>query len=172
MNGGRPARAPDAQCAAAPALPPTVAALAALSGVRAARSDPIAAERAVTEALDKAPADLDVRLAAYRFYFYNHRLDEALPHAEAIIRLAARRLNIAADWTAVGPADAAFEHPEEAPGLFLQALLAWGYCAVRIGRRDEGRRSIAKVADLDPRDRFGARRLLDVIDTGVEPEDD
>lgn len=133
-----------------------------------ALSDPIAAEQAVLAALAGAGDDLRVRLAAYRFYFYNHRLSEALPHAQTIIRLAARRLNIAVDWTEVRSQDAAFEELEEAPGLFLQALLAWGYCAVRTGCREDGLRAIAKVAELDHSDRFGARRLLDIIDARHE----
>jgi len=113
---------------------------------------------------------LDVRLAAYRFYFYNHRLDEALPHAEHILAHAARRLNIASDWREVKPADAGFGDLDEAPGLYLQALLAWGYCQLRIGAIGEGRQALAKVAELDPRDRFGARGLLAVAED-AQPTD-
>lgn len=175
MSGGRRAPTADEPRSSRRPVTPTMFSpeqrtLAALSGARHARSDPIAAEQAVAAALAQAPSDLDVRLAAYRFYFYNHRLDEALPHAHVIIALAARRLNISADWSKVVHDDAAFDEPLEAPGLFLQALLAWGYCAVRIGRRDEGRAAIAKVTELDAKDRFGAGRLLRVIDAHDQQE--
>ncbi len=136
---------------------------ALLDGARAARSDPLAAEQAVASALAAAPNDFAARLAAYKFYFYNHRLAEALPHAAALIGFAARRLGIADDWRAVRPGDARFAAHEEAPGLYLQALLAWGYCQARLGARDAGAKAIAKVAELDPRDRFGAGRLLAVV---------
>lgn len=136
---------------------------ALLAGARTVRSDPAAAERAVKRALAAAPDDFSARLAAYKFYFYSHRLAEASPHAKFLVTLLARRLNVAADWRAVRPRDAAFEALEEAPGMYLQALLAWGYCRARLGAREEGAEAIAKVAELDPRDRFGAGRLLAVV---------
>ncbi len=136
---------------------------ALLEGARQARTDPVAAERAVATALAAAPDDFGARLGAYRFYFYNHRFGEAAPHAAFLVRLVARRLNIAGDWRAVQPGDAAFDALEEAPGLYLQALLAWGYCQARLGAHDEGAEAITKVAALNPRDRFGARRLLAVV---------
>lgn len=150
---------------------PAGAAFAALGGARQARSDPVAAERAVAKALALEPDSLEVRLAAYKLYLYNHRLGEAVPHAEHILAHAARRLNISVDWRAVRPGDAPFEMMEEAPGLYLQALLAWGYCMVRLGRLEEGCAAIGKVGELDRRDRFGARRLLAVIHAGVAPEE-
>ncbi|MGE0055246.1 MAG: hypothetical protein AB7S74_13635 [Hyphomicrobium sp.] len=143
-----------------------------LNGARQPRSDPVKAEQAVMSALAAEPNDLSVRLAAYRFFFYSHRFSDALIQADVIIRLAARRLNVAGDWEVVSRSDAPFDQLEEAPGLYLQALLAWGYCAVRIGQRAEGSRAIAKVAELDPGDRFGAGRLLNVIDAHVLTEDD
>lgn len=144
---------------------------AVLAGAPRARSDPATTERAVKQALALAPDDIDARLAAYRFYFYNHRLAEALPHAASIIVQAARRLNVATDWRLVRPRDAAFSDVEEAPSLYLQALLALGYGSIRLGRADEGCRALEKVVELDPRDRFGARRLLAVIAAGEEAEE-
>ena len=145
---------------------------ARLEGARLALTDPVAAEGAVKDALAAAPDDFFARLAAYKFYFYNHRLAEALPHAAFLVALVARRLNVASDWRAVKPGDAAFEALEEAPSLYLQALLAWGYCKARLGERAEGAQAIAKVAALDPRDRFGARRLLAVVSKSGPSEEE
>lgn len=141
---------------------------AVLAGAQCARSEAAAAERALHTALSLEPDGLEVQLAAYRFYFYNHRLAEALPHAAHIITLMAQRLDIAADWRLVRPDDAAFTSTEEAPSLYLQALLAWGYASVRLGRTEEGRHALATVAELDPCDRFGARRLHDVVAAGAD----
>lgn len=136
------------------------AARAALSRADAARSEPERAEAAVQEALTLAPADFEVRLGAYRFYFYAGRLTEALPHALHLIEHAARRLNIAGDWRAVRAGDAPFGALETAPGLYLQALLAYGYCQLRLGAEAEGREALAKVVEIDPNDRFGAGAIL------------
>jgi hypothetical protein len=146
--------------------------MAVLADARLARSDPATAERAVMEALDLAPDDVEASLAAYRFYFYNHRLVEALPQAATIVVQMARRLNIATDWRLVKAEDAEFSGLDEAPSLYLQALLAWGYGNVRLGELEEGCRALEKVVELDQRDRFGARRLLGVIAAGGREEDD
>lgn len=125
-----------------------------------ARSDPEGTAQAVEAALAAAPHELDVRLGAYRFYFYTHQYALAIPQAEAILALAAQRLNIAADWREVRPGDAAFPEAEIAPGLYLQALIALAYCQMRLGRFDLGEPCLAKVRQLDPADRFGAARLV------------
>lgn len=143
----------------------SAAALLALKDAREARSDPATAEVAVHRALQLAPNDLEVRLGAYRFYFYNHRYSEALPHADFIIKHAARRLNIPVDWRVVSATDADFSALETVPGLYLQALLAWGYCNVRLGDMTLGREAVAKAAEIDPSDRFGAKPIMEIIDS-------
>lgn len=142
------------------------------SGARAVRSDPDGSEIALKEALRLAPDDFDVRLGAYRFYFYNHRYAEALPHCEVLISHASRRLNIASDWRLVSPEDAAFTEPDFAPGLFLQTLLAWGYCHLRLGQHGPAREALVQCARLDPTDRFGATAILGHLDTRECDEDD
>lgn len=131
---------------------------------REARTDPEASEAAIKEALALAPDDFDILLGAYRFYFYNHRYRDALPHCAELLTQAARRLNIASDWRLVEPGDAPFSEAEFAPGLFLQTLIAWGYCHSRLGDLEEARAAIAHVLHLDPSDRFGAGGVLGHIE--------
>lgn len=145
--------------------------LAMLAGARP-RTDPETAERAVRQALAAAPTDFVAQLAAYKFFFYSHRLAEALPHAQILLDQAARRLNVPLDWRAVARGDAAFDQAETAPGLYLQALIAWAYCLARLGQYELGCEALAKAGELDPRDRFGARRLLKVVEDGPQPEED
>lgn len=145
--------------------------MAALGGARAARTDTATSERAVREAVALAPDDLDVRIGAYKFYFYNARLPEALPHAEAVLQMAARRLNIATDWRQVRPDDRDFSSLETPERLFMQSLVAWAYCKARVGAIEDGLAALAQAAALDPLDRFGARHLAAVIRRGgVEEE--
>jgi tetratricopeptide (TPR) repeat protein len=141
-----------------------------LEGAREARSNPVAAEKAILEALSLAPADIETRLGAYRFYFYNHRFSDALPHAEFIIAHAARRLNIPVDWRDVSPEDAPFDSLEPAPGLYLQALVAWGYCMMRLDEREQGAAALEKASELDPGDRFSARVILAAAAAGDDDE--
>jgi hypothetical protein len=76
---------------------------------------------------------------------------------------AARRLNISTDWRLVQPEDAAFGSLDAAPRLFVQALVACGYCMARLRRLEEGRAALTKAIELDPGDDFGARVLLNII---------
>lgn len=147
------------------------AARAELALAGAAWDDGPRAEAHVRAALAAAPDALAVQLGAYKFYLYRHRLEDALPHAAVILSMAARRLQLPHDWRAVAPDHAAFDQIEPWPRLFLQALIATGYALARLGRLDEGREALAKAASLDPQDRFGAGRLIQVIDRGgVEEE--
>lgn len=135
-----------------------------LAGAEAARTRPLESAAAIARALAAAPADPEVRLAAYRFQFYSHDYAAALPHAEALLLHAARRLNVAADWRAVRPWDADFTAHAFAPGLYLQALVALGYCAARLGEEALAREALGQAAALDPSDRFGGAGLLAAID--------
>ncbi len=156
----------------APSIHNSAAALTLLqTGARDARSDPASSETALLKALALAPQDFDVRLGAYRFYFYNHRFDEALIHCEELIAHAARRLNIAADWRLVVPGDAPFAEIDFAPGLFLQILIAWGYCQLRLGRTMLAREALAHAVWLDPADRFGAAAVVGHIDARLADAD-
>ena len=147
------------------------AARRALENARAARSDPEKARAAVAEALALAPDDADVRMAAYKFHFYNHEYAPAAEHAAICIRMFAADLGVSPDWRRLGADDAEFAALEQGPGRLLQALIAWGYCRARLGFVAEGRAAVAKAGELDPTDRFGAARLLAVLDRGgVEPE--
>lgn len=139
-----------------------------LAGAASARSRPLESAGAIARALEAAPEDVEVRLAAYRFHFYGHDYAAALPQAQAILSLAARRLNIAADWQAVRPEDADFTAHDFAPGLYLQALVGIGYCAVRMGAGDLARAVLTKAAELDPSDRFGGGWLLERYEAGED----
>jgi tetratricopeptide (TPR) repeat protein len=134
--------------------------------------DEAAAEGHILDALALAPGHLAVHIGAYKFYFYWHRLAEALPHAVACLADALRRNQLPADWRDVRAGDAAFSTLEPRPRLVLFALVAYGYVLARLGREAESRAALGKVAELDPDDRMAARRLLAVLDrAGREDED-
>jgi hypothetical protein len=148
------------------------AARRALDGAKAARSDKAAAMAAIEEALRLAPKDVEVRMAAYKFHFYNHEYAQAVGHAAFCIGAFARRLGVSAEWRDVQPQHADFGALDQTVGWYLQALIAWGYCRARAKGPMEGRAAIAKAAELDPGDRFGAKRLIAVIDRGGVEVDD
>ncbi|MEI6557711.1 MAG: hypothetical protein WCO00_04830 [Rhodospirillaceae bacterium] len=139
---------------------------AALAGAAADWADDTAAESQIRAALAVAPGHLAVRVGAYKFYFYKHRLPEAAPHALWCVGWASARLGLPADWRRLSAAAVAGAGPEPLLRFLLFSLKAYGYVMVRQGALAEGRAAVARVVDLDPDDRVGAGRLLTVIDRG------
>lgn len=152
------------------------AAQAALTEAGAQWHSEAAAEAKVQEALALAPDALAARIGAYKFYFYRHRLAEALPHAQSCIAFAAKALGLPEDWRRIGPHDAAFIGTAVTlaplPKLLMQTLIASGYVLARLGRIAEAEEALSKVLELDPTDRLGAGRMLAVVRRGgAEPDE-
>ncbi len=149
---------------------------AALKAAGAQWHDEAAAEAKVLEALALAPDALAARIGAYKFYFYRHRFDEALPHAQSCVAFAAHALGLSSDWRKIGPTDAAFVGSvvtlAPLPKLLMQTLIATGYVFARLGRIWESEEALSKVVELDPSDRLGASRLLATVRRGGVEEDD
>lgn len=133
--------------------------------------DEASSEGHVHDAPAVAPGHLEVQIAAYKFYFYRHRLAEALPYAQACLGYTLRRNNLPGDWHLVGADDAAFSDMDPEPRILVFSLVAYGYVLARLGRLLEGREALAKVAELDPRGRMGAQRLLAVLNRAGQPDD-
>ena len=59
------------------------------------------AEKALLRALLLAPDNLTVLVGLYRYYFYQHRLDDALLVAERAMALSGRHLGLPDDWNLI-----------------------------------------------------------------------
>ena len=122
------------------------------------------AEKHLHEAQALAPGHAAVLIGLYRFYFYKGRLAEALEIARLCIAKAARENGFAEDWRLVAAIDAPFGHYENIlPRFFLFSLKGYAYLQMRLGSLEEGREAAAKLLELDPSDKIGARVLLDVL---------
>jgi tetratricopeptide (TPR) repeat protein len=144
----------------------------ALHAVGLCWEDDAAAEAQILRALELAPDHLAVHYGAYKFYYYKRRLTVALPHVEAWVCEAIRRNNLPADWRDVLPGHADFTHFDGDPRLFLFSLRALGWLLARLGRIEEGRAALGKVASLDPDDQMRARRLLAVLDAHEQEDEE
>lgn len=112
-----------------------------------------------------APGHSAVLIALYRFYFYKNRLPEALSVARACLEKAAQDNGLAQDWREVRATDAQFGRFESVlPRFYLFTLKGYAYLNMRLGNVEEGREAIAKLLELDPSDKVGAKVLLGVLD--------
>ncbi len=123
------------------------------------------AEQPLLEALKLAPESLNVLVAVYRFYYYQHRLEDALDIAGRALAITAGRLNIPLDWTLLGqghinvvPASVALLR------FHLLSLKAEAFVLLRLGRREESRAILTKLVELDEKNRLGAKQLLEVAE--------
>lgn len=124
-----------------------------------------AAEALLHKAYFLAPESLLVLVALYRFYFYQHRLEEALNVADRAMAVAGRRLGFPDQWARL--------HPEilgqavlKSMGLlrfYLHVLKAAAYINLRLDRFQTGKSMLEKLIELDTHDRMGGKALLDVV---------
>jgi tetratricopeptide (TPR) repeat protein len=112
-----------------------------------------------------APESLLVLVAVYRYYFYQHRLEEALLVGERALRIVGRRLGLPDEWSRLNPAllGQAVMRSMGLLRFYLHVLKATGYVYLRLGRIEQGRAQIEKLIELDSHDRFGGKALLSVI---------
>ncbi len=112
-----------------------------------------------------APDHPAVLIGLYRFYFYKHRLVEALSVGRACLEKAAKDNGLALDWREVRSPDAAFaDFGAVLPRFYLFTLKGYAYLNMRLGHVEEGRAAVAKLLELDPSDKVGAKVLLGVLD--------
>lgn len=123
------------------------------------------AELALLQAYLRAPESLNVLVALNRFYYYRHRLEEALLIAEKALALIRQGLDFPEDWRRLE-----IRHISEAPKeclvrirLYLFTLKSIGFLHMRIMNLALSRSIFEKLAELDEQDRIGARSLLDLV---------
>jgi tetratricopeptide (TPR) repeat protein len=120
-----------------------------------------------------APRNLTVLVALYRFYYYQHRYDDALVVANHSIDVAADMLGLVRDWRRLSASDMAVV-VSRSMGLlrfYLLALKGAGYLCLRLGELEDGAEFLTKVVELDPHDRLGAAALLELVEERLEPRD-
>jgi len=135
-------------------------------------ADSETAERYLRQAQQWAPDHAAVLIGLYRFYFYKGRLREALEIANRCLEKATRENNMPRDWRRARAQDAVFDRYDEMlPRFFLFTLKGYAYLQMRLGALDESRIALAKLLELDPSDKIGAKVLLGVLDRiGVEDD--
>ncbi len=127
--------------------------------------DDEAAEAHLWQAKAAAPDHPAVLIGLYRFYFYKNRLPEALSIARACLEKAAKDNGLSLNWREVQPEDASFANFEAVlPRFYLFSLKGYAYLNMRLGDVEEGRAAVAKLLDLDPSDKVGAKVLFGVLD--------
>ncbi|MDZ4201389.1 MAG: hypothetical protein U1C96_04485 [Gallionella sp.] len=126
-----------------------------------------AAEGLLLRANLMAPQHLMVLVALYRYYFYQHRLDDALLVAESAMAVVGRRLGFPDSWRYLheGNLGAGVMRSMGLVRFYLMVLKAAGYINLRLGNYALGQEMLEKLVELDSHDRMGGKGLLEVVRT-------
>lgn len=132
------------------------------------------AETALLRARRLAPENLSVLVGLYRYYFYQHRMEDALQVAECAMQLSGRHLGLPADWSLLneGWLGAAAAISFGLLRFYLLALKAASVVMLRLGHIADSRARLMKLAALDARDQLGAAKLLELVDEFQGPGDE
>jgi tetratricopeptide (TPR) repeat protein len=123
------------------------------------------AELPLLQAYLRAPESLNVLVALNRFYYYQHRLAEALLIAEKALALIRRDVGFPDDWRQLET-----QHISEAPRerltrirLYLFTLKSIGFLHMRMKNLALSRSIFERLVMLDDKDRIGAKALLELV---------
>jgi len=131
------------------------------------------AETALLRARRLAPENLTVLVGLYRYYFYQHRLDDALPVAERAMALSARQLGLPDDWRQLDESRLAAAATVSFGLLrvYLLSLKAASLVLLRLGQIAAACARLSKLAGLDTGDQLGAAKLLELVNEFQGPHD-
>lgn len=128
------------------------------------------AELPLLKAYLRAPQSLNVLVALNRFYYYQHRLEEALLISEQALELIRYGLDFPRDWQRLSP-----NHLSQAPKdlltrirLYLFTLKSVGFLNMRLENLALSQSIFTKLVELDEFDRIGAKALLALVQQRLE----
>ena len=123
------------------------------------------AELPLLRAYFLAPNSLNVLVALNRFYYYQHRLDDALAATLKALAVIRPLIDFPEDWRELQP-----HHLSDTPAnlltqvrLYLFTLKAIGFLNMRLELLDVSKSIFEKLVDLDGKDRIGAKGLLELV---------
>ncbi|MEI6336510.1 MAG: hypothetical protein WCS87_18280 [Methylococcaceae bacterium] len=123
------------------------------------------AELPLLKAYFLAPESLNVLVALNRFYYYQHRLEEALCATLKALAVIRPLIAFPDDWRELQQS-----HITNAPAdlltqvrLYLFTLKAVGFLNMRLNNLDVSQHIFEKLVGLDSKDRIGAKGLLELV---------
>ena len=121
-------------------------------------------EPLLLEAYKIAPEHLTVLVALYRYYYYQHRLEDALNIAHQALAVSGRRLKFPPQWNQLTDAHigAGALMSMGMVRFYLLALKAAGYLNLRLQKWQTAIDMLLKVSELDEADRLGTAALLEI----------
>jgi tetratricopeptide (TPR) repeat protein len=122
-------------------------------------------ETLLLKAAEISPENLAVLVGLYRYYYYQHRYEDALQVAHRTLQVVGKKLKFPEQWS-----DLTLEYmgfgamtSMQMVRFYLFALKGAAYLNLRLKRITEARAILNKLVDLDKQDRIGAQQLLALV---------
>lgn len=123
------------------------------------------AELPLLQAFLRAPDSFNVLVALNRFYYYQHRLDEALVISKRFLHLVCQRVALPENWEEL-EVSLVSELPKEQlqwVRLYLFTLKSIGFLNMRLFRLDISKDIFERLVEIDTEDRIGVKPLLSLV---------
>lgn len=120
------------------------------------------AETLLLRAYFLAPEDLNVLVGLYRYFYYQHRLPDALRVAQKAISVSGKRLRLPDDWrhlTRLHLGQGVLVSMT-LTRFYLMAHKGAGYLEMRLGDLADAVGRLQTLVDIDSNDRLGVKALL------------
>lgn len=124
------------------------------------------AELPLLKAYFMAPHSLTVLVALYRFFYYQHRYQEALRCADKALSVVGEQIKISTPWQQLEVSDLAYGLTKSMTlvRFYLLTLKGAGYLQLRLDNISIGVQMLEKVLQLDHEDRLGTGYLLQTVE--------
>ncbi len=130
------------------------------------------AELPLLKAFFHAPESLNVLVALNRFYYYQHRLAEALLTSEKALKIIAANIDFPTDWQLID-SEAITQAPKEQLTwirLYLFTLKSIGFLKMRLHDLEPSKQIFEKLSGLDTENRIGASGLLEIVNRRINED--
>ncbi len=130
------------------------------------------AEFPLLQAYFLAPDSLNVLIALNRFYYYQHKLQNALIVASRSLNLIRIQLDFPKDWQHVNYSNLQSlpENKITTLRMYLFALKSIGFLNMRLDNLPLSQAIFVKLVELDSEDRIGAKGLLELVDKALQEQ--
>lgn len=122
------------------------------------------AEQLLMRAFFLEPEHPVVLVGLYRYFYYQHRYEDALYVAERVLQVFAKRLGLPEYWSELDECGVGkgVMISMTLVRFYMLALKGAGYLQLRLGDYESAIARLQKVAEFDSKDRLGAQALIDV----------
>ncbi|MBL1176232.1 hypothetical protein [Pantanalinema sp. GBBB05] len=141
-----------------------------LQAAAAAWEDTASSEALIHQAIAQTQTDLNVLVAAYRYFFYKNNNSMALQMAHQVLEQVQIVEQLPMDWEQLKPI---LISRKEDPNirLYLNAYAASGLVLARLGDLETAKVITTRVSEIDDRKEFGASTILDVLTRPLEDDE-